>query len=120
MYFNCLKNQFFILVTSGDIIASFVSYICNHKFDAIDVPKRNFYISTICVNPESRRQGLANRLYNELEAKSEDAFIYTRTWNHNASHIHLLINNLMHESGNDRSLGTSSVYYATKMGDTKL
>ena len=118
-YWRDLKEQRFVIAKAGQEVVGFLSYRCrsnnkNHVQGGVDIPAVNAYISTICVAHTHRRRGIAESLYDCLEANAKEPYIYTRTWSQNASHIKLLEKrgySLLRELIDDRGVGVHTVYY---------
>lgn len=112
-WINILKQQN-ILAIVDDFIVGIMSFRFNYKFDEafdINIPKDalNNYVSTICVNKDYRKYGIAGKLYNYIENnlpnKYKSDYVSTRTWSTNKSHINLLYKysySLAYTIANDR------------------
>ena len=121
-YFSKIKEQSCILVSesndmgvySDSSIVGFLSYIKGYSVKDFNVPVDNIYVSTFCIAPFLRREGLAETLFKKIEDMHEGSFMFTRTWNSNFSCISLLRKRgfrLLHTIKNDRDDGIDTVYY---------
>lgn len=120
LYFKALLRQGFILAIADDKVVGFLSYIKDYVIlNEIEVPEKNAYVSTICVDPGYRRRGITNHFYELLEANPDNQLVYTRTWSQNDSHLGLLRRRnyeCILEVADDRASGISTVYYAKRLG----
>jgi ribosomal protein S18 acetylase RimI-like enzyme len=100
-YFEIISVQNNIVAYCNDKIVAFMSFRHNESHDHFDGVVRDGdvvnYVSTICVDKNFRRYGIANRLYDFIENKNNGLprgvygeCVATRTWHTNESHIKLL------------------------------
>lgn len=118
LYFQALLKQSFIIATVDDVLVGFLSYIKDHIVSDVNILGKNAYVSTICIDPDYRRCGVASYFYDLLEADTENQIVYTRTWSQNHSHINLLLKRKYEpilELVDDRASGINTVYYAKKL-----
>lgn len=113
-YLTDILKQQNILAIVDDLIVGIMSFRYNYKFgEAFDIniskDALNNYVSTICINKDYRRYGIAGRLYNYIENnlpnKYKGDYVSTRTWSTNKSHINLLYKynySLAYTVANDR------------------
>ena len=99
-YFNKMIKQTFLLAYQEELLVGFLSFIHNYAnknilfHQQVVQSKQNNYITTICVDCESRNHGIAQKLYNAIEACLpiwlQTHFVSTRTWSANIPQINLL------------------------------
>ena len=98
-YVNALMQQKSILALSDDHLVGFMSFIFDFEDNELFEPIYNKsgcnnYISTICIDPSYRKQGIASMLYsyieNDLPDPAKSCYVSTRTWSTNTGHLELL------------------------------
>jgi ribosomal protein S18 acetylase RimI-like enzyme len=75
----------------------------------------HYYVDTLYVNKEFRKQGVAEELYNELFKRKKE--VRLRTWSSNEKHIELLYKlkfKVYKRIKNDRDNGDDSIYFSKK------
>lgn len=115
-YFASLKQQNFLLMLDDGQLAGFLSFRTDYAADVLADRTPCAYVSTILVREESRRTGITTALYQELLKGTchENAYVSTRTWSENRSHIGLLRKlgfDLTLCIPNDRGEGIDTVYF---------
>lgn len=121
-YFEQMIRQAFILAVKDGRVNGFLTYIPDHVLliDGREVTCN--YISTIVVEPESRKQGLTRRMYDELFRISKGRKVATRTWSTNDAHLSLLKKmgfQLINTIPDDRGPGIDTVYYLKEIGSNE-
>lgn len=122
-YRQCIDQQF-ILAHEGDHLAGFLSFRHDYRADALGEYTPANYISTIIVDPQDRRQGIARRMYETLLRDLPDdvrlPYVTTRTWSTNEGHLQLLdelgFENI-HTIPDDRGEGIDTVYYGISVNE---
>lgn len=114
-YFEQICMQpLFVAEESGKVVA-FMSLRKNYVCE--EIAKKylpNVYVTTVIVDPQLRKQGIANRLYHELFQRFGDCELFTRTWSTNDSHMSILKSLGFSEHFrkiNDRGKNVDTVYY---------
>ena len=114
-YLQDILKQNIVYATIDNQVIGFVSYIKNYSCKELENMKC-FYISTIIIKEEYRRQYLSFRLTDIIyqQAKKEKLPIIERTWSTNFSQINSL-NKLgftrIKEIKNDRGNGINTLYF---------
>lgn len=125
-YISAIRKQKNILALEDNQVCGFLSFIHDYRDETLGSEYAvNNYVSTICVNPQHRRLGIANLLYRYLEKSLPDSikskYITTRTWKDNFRHINLLTQRnycLVHRIANHRKYNdiiTDTVYFAKSL-----
>ena len=117
-YENVIEQQNIVVKDDGKIIG-FLSYIeTSFRFEknkkTREVP--GLYITTIIVDKDYRRQGIASNLYKQMGtiAKKKNLNLVIRVWSKNKNHISLLTKLNAEELyciPNDRGKNIDTVYY---------
>lgn len=122
-YQQCIE-QSFILAHDGDTVHGFLSFRRDYELDELGEYTPSTYVSTIIVDPEHRREGLARRMYLELltecSSSLESPYVTTRTWGSNDQHLNLLDElgfDLLKRLEDDRGEGIDTVYYGIALED---
>lgn len=123
-YLQDLLGQPVLLVVEGSNLVGLLAFKPGYETSELAGYTPATYVSTLVVDPDSRRQGLARRLYHALfegvPADTLDAFVTTRTWSENEGHLALL-DELGFERittlPDDRGDGIDTVYYAIAVDD---
>ena len=113
-YFEQMLGQSFVLALKDGRVNGFLTYIPSHELALQDQSIRCNYISTIIVEPASRRQGITRRMYGALFRKETGLPVATRTWSTNFEHLSLLEKmdfQLVKRLADDRGPGIDTVYY---------
>ena len=113
-YFEQMLGQSFVLALKDGRVNGFLTYIPAHELALQDQTIRCNYISTIIVEPASRRQGITRRMYATLFQKEQGLPVATRTWSTNFEHLTLLKEmefQLAKRLEDDRGPGIDTVYY---------
>ncbi|MBP5753828.1 MAG: GNAT family N-acetyltransferase [Treponema sp.] len=118
-YFEQMLKQAFILAIKDGEVKGFMTYIPDHELFLKDQTIPCNYISTIIVEPKSRRQGITRRMYGTLFQISQGKSIATRTWSTNKEHL-VLLHELEFQLAacltDDRGPGIDTVYYVKENG----
>ena len=117
-YFEQMLGQSFVLAVKDGRVNGFLTYIPEHELSLEGRTIKCNYISTIIVEPASRRKGITRRMYQTLFEKSLDLPVATRTWSTNHEHLGLLQKldfSLAARLENDRGPGIDTVYYVKKL-----
>ena len=118
-YFNELIKQKFILAKdeAGEVVA-FMSFRPDYICDALEGFGKSLYITTVCVDPSFRKQGIMKKLYETMETvcpeKLGESKVSTRTWSTNHIHIRELSNRGYQEVAvlkDDRGKGIDTIYF---------
>lgn len=118
-YYNAMTEQSVIVAEDCGRVLGFISY--RKDFRNADIPESqdtNIYVSTIITDRDSRGKGIGRGLYHKLMSMYPGAFIYTRTWSANITHINLLNSmdfKLLCEIKDDRGKGINTVYYGKRL-----
>jgi ribosomal protein S18 acetylase RimI-like enzyme len=122
-YQQCIEQSFILAHTDGDVLG-FLSFRDGYEADALGEYTPATYVSTIIVDPEHRREGLARRMYLELLTAIPESlhqpYITTRTWSTNDNHLNLLEElgfELLTRIEDDRGEGIDTVYYGLARED---
>lgn len=117
-YFDSLKSQPILIIESDKRPIAFMSYIESYHLPN-PADTEVLYISTLIVDADYRKRGLARKLYQKLFTLYPEKELATRTWSTNDGHLHLL-NSLAFQLAltipNDRGAGIDTVYYVKKRG----
>lgn len=118
-YFTALKAQRFLLLTDGEAVKGFMSYIPAHTVTLPDGhPVTCEYVSTVIVDPATRGRRLTERMYRTLFERSGTGTILTRTWSTNHAHLNIL-DRLGFETAaviqDDRGPGIDTVYRGKRL-----
>lgn len=115
-YLNSLFEQSFIVALENEKVVGFMSFRENYIPAEIKVENMlwyNFcYVSTIIVDREYRKHGLATQFYHELFKLFD--LITTRTWSINYGHLNILQKldfKLVKRISNDRGENIDTVYF---------
>lgn len=125
-YFKELIKQKFVLVIKENKVIAFLSF----KVDYICEELNNFgvsnYITTICVEPSYRNQGILKSLYtfieNDVKNKMRIKKFSTRTWSTNDAQINVLerINyDKLVTLKNHRGNGIDTIYFGKEFINSK-
>lgn len=122
-YFRELHNQQFILAEVDSRVIGFLSFKTDYICDTLAEFGPSNYITTVCVKPECRGQGILKRLYDSLENELPNVIkcrrITTRTWSKNDAQIKTLSKrgyDLLKTLDNDRGLGINTLYFGKVIG----
>ena len=100
-YFKMVSKQNNVVAYCDDEIVAFMSFRHDYPHDHFNSVVQDGdvinYVSTICVDKDFRRHGIAKSFYDLIENKNNDLpqevygdCVATRTWDTNESHIKLL------------------------------
>lgn len=93
-YYSQIINQHFIVAKKNEQIIGFISFIHDYSSEIIQNYSPANYITTVIVEKEYRRKGIASMLYKKLIMDTPSHLkmknLVTRTWSTNNSHIELL------------------------------
>ena len=123
-YLRDLLDQPVLLVVDGAALRGVLAFKSGYETPELAGYTPATYVSTLVVDPDSRREGHARRLYHALfeavPAGTLDSFVATRTWSENEGHLGLL-DELGFERvwtlPDDRGDEIYTVYYAIAVGD---
>ncbi len=122
VYFKELRNQQFILAEVNGKVTGFLSFKTEYICDALVKFGCSNYITTVCVNPKHRGQGILKHLYDYMEYELPYPVrckrITTRTWSGNDAQIHTLKKRgyvLFKSLANDRGAGIDTLYFVKKL-----
>ena len=105
LYYRSIETHPAVLTIDNKKVLGFLSYIASTE---------EVYVSTLIVDREYRKHGIAKYLYKYLIRTFPDLNISARTWSTNKAHIHLLESigfTLTKTLENDRTSGVDTVYY---------
>ncbi len=120
-YYQDVLTQDHILATKNEKLVGFLTFIHGFEHKKIENYNPANYVSTILVEKEYRKKGVASKLYDKLlhglpeEKKLEN--ITARTWSGNKPHQNLLEKlgfERIHTIKNDRGNGIHTIYYGKK------
>ena len=125
-YFQELRKQQFLLSLEGERVTGFLSFRRNFVPEILenkeDEGLLGLYVTTLIVDADFRRQGVARRFYRQLMTcwPQQRRLISTRTWSGNTGHIALL--EALDFAGpvripDDRGPGIDTVYYYKLLGE---
>jgi len=90
-YFSQMLHQMTITATVGGRLAGLMSIICGYNLPEARIHPPSYYVSTVAVEPQFRRNGIAASLYQALfDFAVRPSTVATRTWSTNLSHLALL------------------------------
>jgi ribosomal protein S18 acetylase RimI-like enzyme len=120
-YFREMKQQYFLLAEVGSTVVGFMSFQRNYACPELETVAPCNYVTTLCVQREWRRNGIAESFYNfmlhSLDRNISLPYVATRTWSTNTGHINLL-DRLGFETvtrlPNHRGCGIDTTYYAKR------
>lgn len=113
-YYEKVILQSNILAVEEGNVVGFMSFEEESIQKIKQTTYHTIYLSTLIVQKESRRKGLANLLYKELLGRFPGKNITTRTWSTNAAHINLLGKlgfRVLVRIENDRGRGIDTIYF---------
>ena len=122
-YFEAMKSQRFAVArdASGRMVA-FLTFRPRYTCPELARFGESNYMTTACVYPEHRGQGLVSRLYDIVEyGLPEDQrtdYVTTRTWSTNAIQVHAFGKRgygIAAVLKDDRGPGVDTLYYAKKV-----
>jgi len=121
-YFDeILKQRAILAQDDGGKIIGFLSFRLNPETPILAPYFPIVHITTICVSPTGRGQGIGRSFYDFLFRWSEQngiRYIATRTWSANAGHIPLLQKRgfaVIHTIADDRGKGVDTLYYLKEL-----
>lgn len=118
-YLENISQQHVILWKENGVIRAFITWKDHFRGEYLPEYPDSCYLTTLCIDPAYRGQGISERLYElaetEIRVKFPDSAITLRTWSGNRAQEHIL-----HKIGyhvvrvleNDRGEGIDTVYYA--------
>ncbi|RQG91810.1 GNAT family N-acetyltransferase [Natrarchaeobius chitinivorans] len=119
----CLEQHLILCHDDGEL-AGFMSFRDGYETPELGSFQPSNYVSTIAVDPEFRREGLARRMYgtilSDLPEEITSPYVSTRTWSSNESHLSLLAELGFQEVEtipDDRGDGVDTVYYAVSRSE---
>lgn len=123
-YFQKLHSQqFILLVNELNQCVAFMSFIHNYKAEELTEILPANYITTICVHPDYRRQGLLKKLYDYMLNNLPEIYtlptVSTRTWSLNSHHIsalHKIGFHVIRKLDDHRGPGIDTLYFAKYIG----
>jgi ribosomal protein S18 acetylase RimI-like enzyme len=116
-----LEREIWLLAAEADDLLGFLSYLPDHRPEALGNYSPAAYVTTIAVQPHARAAGVGSALYARLR---EDAFrqgipyLLTRTWSTNRAHLRLLSRLGFREVervDGERGPGVDTVYLASEV-----
>jgi hypothetical protein len=117
-YFESILDQNFLLAQLGDKIVGFSAYIHQYANELIPSAPLSNYVTTTCITPYLRGQGISKQLNdyleNQLPTSTHSKVITRRTWTTNTAQIQNLTQRgyrILKEIEHDRGLGISTLYY---------
>lgn len=117
-YFKSILDQYFILAWLEDKIVGFSAYIHQYANELIPTAPLSNYVTTTCIRPEFRGQGISKQLNdyleNDLPAATDCKVITRRTWSSNTIQIQNLSQRgycILKEIEHDRGPNISTLYY---------
>jgi len=121
-YFDeILKQRAILAQDDGGKIIGFLSFRLNPETPILAQYFPIAHITTICVSPTGRGQGIGRSFYDFLFRWCEQhgvRTISTRTWSTNAGHLSLLRKlefETIHTIANDRGEGVDTLYYLKEL-----
>ena len=122
-YFEAMKSQRFAVArdASGRMVA-FLTFRPRYTCPELARFGESNYMTTACVYPEHRGQGLVSRLYDIVEyglpEEQRTDYVTTRTWSTNAIQVHAFGKRgygIAAVLKDDRGPGVDTLYYAKKV-----
>lgn len=121
-YFKELCKQDFVLAYDGDLMVGFLTfrqhYVCEHLAPI----EESLYMTTMCILPEMRGNGLSSALYSYVEHTEAPRlgykYVTTRSWSTNGAQMHSLPKRgykLVKTLKDDRGPGVDTVYFALEI-----
>ncbi|MFK7799625.1 MAG: GNAT family N-acetyltransferase [Aureispira sp.] len=117
-YFESILDQNFILARLEHTIVGFSAYIPQYAHELIPSAPLSNYVTTTCITPKFRGQGISKQLNdcleNGLPATTPSKVITRRTWTTNTIQIQNLSQrgyHILKEIEHDRGPGISTLYY---------
>lgn len=93
-YYKALMEQEFVVAMEGDRLVGFLSFCHGYECEYTRGYSPSNYVSTVIVEREYRRRGIATRMYQELFYNLPQnlrlPYVTTRTWSTNYPHNRLL------------------------------
>lgn len=118
-YFAEVIQQIVVVAMVDGQLAGMITFKYFHNLEILNMYVPCNYITTLGVFPEFRRHGIARSLYGyiteNLPQHIQCAYLVTRTWSSNISHLCLLDKlgfQIVSIIKNDRSKGIDTLYYA--------
>ena len=121
-YYEQCIDQSFILAYEADTVYGFLSFKRGYDIEEFGQYTPSTYVSTVIVDPDTRREGYARAMYEELLTNTpeeiRDPYVTTRTWSTNDRHLNLLDDlgfELLERVEDDRGDGIDTVYYGIEV-----
>lgn len=122
-YFEEMRRQHFVVGRNEDgLMVAFLTFRPRYTCPALARYGENIYMTTACVLPPYRGQGIVNRMYTlveeELPPPLRKPYVTTRTWSTNASQMHSFLKRgyeICERIANDRGEGIDTVYFVKKI-----
>ena len=103
-------------------MVAFLTFKPRYTCPALSRYGENLYMTTACVLPPYRGQGIVNRMYTlveeELPLSLRTAYVTTRTWSTNASQMHSFLKRgyaICERIADERGKGIDTVYFVKKI-----
>lgn len=120
-YLENICGQHVVLWKEKGVVRSFMTWKDHFNCEHLEAYPDSCYLTTLCVQPEYRGQGISEVMYAEAEkdiaAKFQESRITLRTWSTNGAQEHILKKlgyDLVKRLKNDRGEGIDTVYFVKR------